>query len=743
LHADAYVVTPADGRAQSDDPVGDRAAGAAWPVRSGLVPPVAEGFVARTETVPGLEAALAPGAAVALVTGLQTAGGSQDWPGPCGKTQLAAYVAGALWRSRSVDVLAWVAAASRASVLSGYVQAAAELGLDHGGDAEAVAARLVAWLGGTSRPWLVVLDDLRDAADLEGLWPSGPAGRVLITAADAAVASGAPRMLVLAVPAFSMREALSYLSGRLTTDPDQRSGAIDLAASLGCEPVALAQAAAVIISSGIRCREYRDHFVQRQAQPAAGGDEATAAWFTWTVAASHAEQLAPGAGTWRLLVLTALLDGHGIPASVFTAPAVGRYLADQAGTRQPDPGRAWSALLVLERAGLVAVDTASAAPTAWVSPALQAAVRTVAPPGLLARAVRSAADALAEVWPADQPRSWLAAALRACAASLRQVAGDALWAGGGCHRVLLTAGYSLDSARLTGPAVAWWRELAADCDRILGPGHPDTLVVAGLLAGALLTAGQAVEAVTWSEWVLAGRASMLGPGHRATIAAQVSLGRALAAAGKPGEAAALLGEAADRGEQVYGAEDASTVAARDEYAAACLAAGNAAEAIGCYRQLLAGRERLQGPAHPGTLDVSSQLADAYLAAGQAKVAIAQYQQVLAGREDALGPDHADTLAARASLAAACDAAGQMGAALQLHEETCTGSERALGASHPATLARRADLARAYFAAGQLGDAVALLRDTIARSEQALSPGDPLTRALRQSLAGITGEMTAR
>ena len=134
-----------------------------------------------------------------------------------------------------------------------------------------------------------------------------------------------------------------------------------------------------------------------------GGGWPTAAWFTWTVAASHAGQLAPGAGTWRLLVLTALLDGRGIPASVFTAPAVGRYLADQGAARPPDPGRAWSALLVLERAGLVAIDTAGAPPAVWVSPALQAAVRAVAPPELLAQAARSAADALAEVWPADQP----------------------------------------------------------------------------------------------------------------------------------------------------------------------------------------------------------------------------------------------------------------------------------------------------------------------------------------------------
>ena len=499
----------------------------------------------------------------------------------------------------------------------------------------------------------------------------------------------------------------------------------------------------MIASSRMRCRDYRHYFLQRRAHLAAAGGEWPAAAVTWTLSADHAEQLAPGGGTWLLLVLTALLDGRGIPGTVFTAPATCRYLMGEGDAGAPDPGRAWSALVALERAGLLAIDAASTPPAVRVSPALQAAVCAVAPPRVLDQAVRAAADALAEAWPKDQPRSWLAAALRSCAASLRQVAGDALQSGSSCHQLLLLAGQSLDDARLTAPAVAWWRELAAGCHRILGPGHPDTLVAGGLLAAALLTAGQAAEAVTWSEWVLAGRAGMLGPAHPGTIAARVSLGRALVAAGKPGDAVVVLEEAAALSERACGTGDAGTLAAREEYAAACLAAGKAAEAIRSCKRSLADRERLQGPAHPGTLATSLQLAGAYLAAGRAKDAIAQYKRVLAGRERALGADHPGTLAARASLAAAYDAAGQMGAALHLYEETCAGYERVLGAGHPDTLARRADLAHAYYAAGQLGDAVTVLRDTIARSEQALSPGDPLTQALRETLADITGEVTAR
>src|SRR5689334_14845126 len=92
-------------------------------------------------------------------------------------------------------------------------------------------------------------------------------------------------------------------------------------------------------------------------------------------------------------------------------------------------------------------------PTCWALPATARAGGAAATPELLDRAVRAAADALLETWPDDQPRSGLAAQLRACTASLLRHAGDGLWGGGACHRVLLAAGQSLTAARLAGPAV--------------------------------------------------------------------------------------------------------------------------------------------------------------------------------------------------------------------------------------------------------------------------------------------------
>ena len=275
-------------------------------------------------------------------------------------------------------------------------------------------------------------------------------------------------------------------------------------------------------------------------------------------------------------------------------------------------------MLALERAGLLAIDAAGTPPAVWVSPALQAAVRAAAPPDLLDRAARAAADALAEVWPAGQPRSWLAAALRSCAASLRQAAGDALWDGGGCHRLLLAAGHSLDAAGLTGPAVTWWRELAAGSDRLLGPGHPDTVLAGGLLAGALLAAGQAAEAVTWFRWV-AGRTrrASSGPITPAPSRPRSAWAARWSAAGQPGEALAVLDEAARHSERVRGPGDAGDpgrpgrVRRRVAWPRARPPRRSA-----CYQRSLAGRERLHGPEDPGTLAARLRLAGALLAAGQ-------------------------------------------------------------------------------------------------------------------------------
>jgi tetratricopeptide (TPR) repeat protein len=732
--------------AWSADPAGPAHGRGPWPIRSGTVPALADGFSVRLETAPELPAALPPGAAVALVPDRAEAPvtlsrpvavpDGQDWLRASGKTQLAAAFAESLWQSGGVDLLVWIEVTSRASVLSGYAAAtAAATGRDQASSCESVAAQFLSWLGETSRSWLVVLDDMADPASLDGLWPAGPAGRVLVTSADAAVIPS--NMRVVPVGLFSLHESISYLSGRLSADPDKRQGVIELAQDLELEPVALAQASAVIASSPLSCREYRAQFLRRREQRAESSRaRPSAAAMTWTFSFGRAGQLAPGGSAQLLLALAAMLDGHGIPQTVFAAPAASDFMTG--GGDVPASESAPAALAVLEQVGLLTVEQLTAPPTVRISPLLQAALRAAMPEGMPDQAASSVADALLQAWPEHDLPGWPATGLRSCVAALRQITGDLLW-DGGCHPLLVRAGDSLDRARLTGPAVDHWRDLATTDGRLLGSGHPDTALASQRLADAYLAAGRPGEAIPWFQWLLDNLAEGLGPDHRDVIAARRRLGHALVAALQIPAAIDVLERAVAEFERVCGPAHADTLGARDELAAAYLAAGRYSDAIALYRRTLADRERTQGARHPQTMTTRHGLADSYLASGRAKEAAAAYKRVVADRERVLGPDHVDTLTARNNLGAAYEKTGKPAAAELACEQAWAGFERVLGPRHPDTLRSRAGLAQVYRRLGRYGDARALLRDTVDRLERILPNGDPLITELRQNLADIGEE----
>ena len=707
--------------------------------RVGEVPPLAEGYTDRPDTARGILEALVPGATLGLVPGSAFAEGPSNWLGACGKTQIAVIVAESLWRSTAIDALIWISATSRESVLSAYVEAsAAAFGIAPTGTAESVAARLVSWLATTDQRWMIVLDDLQDQTDLDGLWPEGPSGRVLVTSMQASLTSGRRGIQVIPVGFFSIREALNCLTERLSVNPVQRHGAIDLIEALGREPLALAQAASVVANSTLACRDYRDYFARRRQQiGVAAGEVPSAAAVTWTLSLGQAESLLPGASVRLMLVLVALFDGHGIPGAVFSTSAVSAYLGGAATpfSAAVDPKPAWDALLAIERAGLVSVNRAVSPPTILVNSVLQAAIRLAAPANVQEPAARAAANSLLEIWPVDEAGPWTAAALRLNAAALHDAAPDVLWADG-CHPVLLRAGRSLDDARLVGPAVEYWRDLSARCDTKLMPGHPDALVVAAHLAAAYLAAGYASEAVHWYQRVLAERGRELAPGHPAIIAARVNLAKALTLAGEPADAVAVLDRAVSECEQFRGPGHPDTLSARDDLATAHQAAGDVAAAARLLSRNLIDRERLQGPRDAETMATRDRLAAASLAAGKVKDAISHYKRVLSDREKVLGSGHPDTIATTANLAAAYQAAGRMPAAMQLSEQCCADSERVLGSDHLDTLTRMANLAYLFYAVGRVGDAVALLRDLAVRCDRVLPAGDPLTETVRQSLLSI-------
>jgi tetratricopeptide (TPR) repeat protein len=736
------------------EPAEDRSGQPAW---TASAPPLASGFIPRPETGQALETALVPGSVIALVPD-RTGTESRSWRDACGKTQLAVAAARSLWQSGAVELVIWLTATSRASVLSGYAEAARTAGAAHGmgtgmaGDADSLATRLISWLRETDRSWLVVFDDLTaGAVPDERLWPAGPAGRVLITTADPAALTGrGPSSSVQLVPIgpFSRREALNYLVGRLTMDLDQRQGAIDLTSELGHEPLALAQASAVIASSELTCHGYREHFAARrdQAITAAGGREPAASAITWGLSIDHADLMSPGAAQ-PLLVLAALLDGNGIPGAIFATEAAREYCTDPvvgSGAQKIKDD-----LALLESAGLLIADQESAAPMIRMSWPVQAAVRAAMPDAMLKGAAAAAANAVLEAWPTENAENGenagnavnaeerLARDLRSCAESLRQAAGQLLWESG-CHPVLLRAGRSLDAAALTGPAVAYWEELAATSARALGRDHPATSGINERLARAYLAARQAANAIALLQAIRQERAERLGPDHPGTLEITRGLGQALISTGRFDEAVAILAQATENWARSHDANSIGGMNAREDLAAAHRAAGELAPAIALYRGAVAERERLQGPRHADTTAARHKLAEAYLADGQAKAAISQYERVVSDRERALGPGHLLTIGARGALGAACHSAGRMASAVRLAERTRTEYVKVLGPDHPDTLAACVNLAHAYYGVGRITDAERLLQQTVERCELNLPASDSLTVAARVSLANING-----
>jgi tetratricopeptide (TPR) repeat protein len=802
-----------------------------WPVQSGPVPPLAAFYSPRPETGFGVIPGQSADQQGPLIRAEETGSYVLTGPGGTGKTQLAAAYARSLWQSRDIELLVWITASSRAAVVAGYAEAFAQTSAAAGGpalsaglpsaavngaahgkayatlnsaaaggaaasggmavgghapgqDQEEVAHRFLRWLAESTRSWLVVLDDLADAEDLADLWPRGAMGRTVLTTRllPASISPPGQHAKLIQIGPFSRREALTFLTARLYEDTAQRNGALDLAEALGCLPIALAQAAALIADCNIDCRDYRGQFSERRQAMGIGLDSGYAATVavTWSLALDRTDQLLPSALARPMLAMLAMLDPNGIPAAALTSKAAREYIGSYSPDRAPATDQEVRGVLSgLAQVSLLSIDPANAVRTVYVHALVQACVRQVLPAGVRNQAAAAAASAVLQAWPDHQRDAHLDQALRDSTATLSLAAREVMWSPDG-HPLLLRAGQSLDAAGLSGPAIAYWRamveastqaqeqsdepssgeslrymQLLASAyeaaDRIdlaigvltdslgqreeaVGPGHPETLTARGQLARMCLTAGRVDEAIPLFERTLAGREWVLGPDHPDTLAARSDLAAAYRTAGRLEDAITVFRRTLVDQELILGEDHPTTVGTRGSLASALHSAGRMQDAIPLYVQTLADRERVLGPDHPDTLTARGNLAYAYRSIGKLKDAIPLYARTLTDRERVLGPDHLDTITSRANLAAAYYNARKLKDAIPLYERTLADRERVQGPDHPDTLTARGNLASTYHSAGKLVVATELYETTLADYERVLGPHHENTLTSRANLA---------
>ena len=535
----------------------------------GEIPQEPPAFQDRAELLGALTGPTAQGQVrvVFAVTGLRGVGKSQ-LAAACARQRLAEG-----WR-----VVAWLDASGREQLLAGYAQLAAELGLaGDSPDSAQAAARVRPWLETGGDQCLIVLDNADSADLLRPLLPAAGHAQVIVTSSRAPLASlGSP----VPVDVFTEPQAVAFLADR--TGLADEPGALEVARELGCLPLALAQAAAVIAGQHLSYSSYlqrlaavtvADYLPRPEEDPYPRG---TAEAITLAL---NAAQAAGQAGMGRhLLEVIALLSPAGT-SRVLLAEAVNGDLSEV------DPA--------LQHLGGWSLVTWSVDGTTVTAHRLVMRVtrEQAAASHTLAGAARHAIGSLGTMLPAAEEAWRHPVLMQEFVTQVTALAGHldtfpGLLDGQAEQDLLMLigwAGWYLNEISDISRAIPLLERTLTDRERVLGPDHPGTLTSRNNLASAYQSAGRLDGAIPLLERTLTDRERVLGPDHPGTLTSRNNLAGAYQSAGRLDGAIPLLERTLTDCERVLGPDHPSTLGSRNNLAGAYESAGRLDEAIPLLR----------------------------------------------------------------------------------------------------------------------------------------------------------------
>lgn len=644
-----------------------------------------------------------------------------------GKTSLVAAYA----RARFADgwrVVAWVNAADEDAVLSGLAQVASALGLKADGADAATAGRAVRRKFETDGKRCLLV--FNDAADIDLLRPFIPVvgdAQILITTNRKAAADLGTNV---AVGAFTSQEALEFLSMR--TGWQEPIGAGQVAAELGYLPLALAQAAAVMIEHNWSFETYLGHLRGEAADEYlhhVEGDhyqhDAAAAIL---LSLSAVEENSAGGVCGLMMDAISVLSPGGVPRTLLHAnfsisdTAIDRALARLAAASLLNfsvyKERVVAHLLVMRlvrdkmiREGRFTAFCVSLGDTLIKQAASvredweQSAVRD------LVDQMKAITGHMASISEATGKVTRCILQLRLEQARFLDDLGDtptraieagiSLLADAEHHldaedRLTMTCRHNLaiayQQASVRDKAIALHEKNLDDREQVLGVSHPDTLTSRNNLATAYHDAGRYKLSIGLYESNLRDRVAVLGPGHP------------------------------------------DTCASRNNLAVAYQDAGLFEKAIPLHEANLALFQQHRAPGSPWRIAPRGAPPTGSLHAAPLSYAIPLHEYARADGQRIIRSGHPDLLGYQNNLATAYLEAGRVHEAVSLLELTCQGKRQSLSQDHPSTLVSRSDLGAAYLKMGRVREATRLLSGTLADATRVFGPHHPVTRIIRGNLA---------
>lgn len=609
--------------------------------------------------------------------------------GGVGKTQTAAAYARAAWDSGGTDLLVWVRAAERASIVAAYANAAVQVCGADPTDSARAAQEFLSWLDRPDAPrWLIVLDDLDDPEHLAGLWPpDAPRGRTVVTTRrrDAALEAQGRQRIDLGL--FTEEEASTFLTRRLGAHSHAHDGADELIEALGRLPIALAQAAAYILDQpGTSCRSYLaklDEHALHSLRPEHLPDEyplAVGACWAMSIYAANSQQ--PKQGAIKVLNFLSLLDPAGVPAEFFTTEAALFAL----GARYPFPWRkqkpmerdaALALLARLHKLSLIDYDGRTVR--------THALVQRFARDRLPEMAIRSftwvSAEALAEIWPYSRLTPEAFDSLRDNISHLGGFDLDAMFTDG-MHLVLVYLGEGFEELGRLAEAENYYQNLREECESRFGPDNRHTLMMRHNLHRIEVLRGRAEQAAVSLEAVLDDHVQALGRDDPETLRTRDSLALARGMAGEPERAVedleALLADAA----RVFGADDSRTLEVRSNLAYWAGAVGEVDEQREALEALLPDQLSVLGPDAPKTLATRLALIKIRGDAGDPSGAVADLRELHADMAQTFGANHPFTIDVLIDITSFEGVADGAEAAITSLQSLLLDIERVLGPQHP-------------------------------------------------------------